>query len=110
MIRTRGKTSPVLTRASKRAGTLIEAMLREMQHGLKQPAKLGSKEWICLFGDKQSMVLNLQKLVQSLASLSESRTNPSNGLNHPEEDMMNLQDIQILSAWAEEEERAAPEA
>lgn len=111
MNRTRSTSTPALTRATKRASILIEAMLQEMQRGLRNPKKLESEEWSRLFGDKQSMVGNLQKLVQSLAALSEPRgKKPSAAMGHPEGGEMNRHDMQILSAWMEEDERAAPEA
>ncbi len=60
---------PASSRAVKRARVLIELMLREMQRGLRDPAHRTSEEWNKLFGAKQSMVVNLQKLVASLAAL-----------------------------------------
>ena len=60
MKRARSKNAPVLMRANKRAGTLIEGMLQEMQRGLRNPQNLESEEWLRLFGNKQSMVANLQ--------------------------------------------------
>lgn len=96
--------APALTRASKRATSLIEAMLREMQGGLRNPEKLKSAEWSRLFGNRQSMVANLQKLVQSLAALSEPRgKKPTLAMDHPEGELMNAQEMQILSAWLKEE-------
>jgi hypothetical protein len=110
MRRTRSTTAPALTRANKRASLLIEAMLHEMQRGLRNPKKLESVEWTRLFGDKQSMVGNLQKLVQSLAALSDPRGRKTSGAStHPEDAAMSMQDMQIL-AWMEEDEREAPEA
>jgi hypothetical protein len=57
------------TRAAKRANALIDAMLKEMQRGLRDPELFDSPEWARLFGAKQSMVVNVQKLVQALSAL-----------------------------------------
>ena len=104
MRRTGSKTAPALVRANKRASTLIEAMLQEMQRGLRNPQKMTSNEWKRLFGNSQSMVANLQKLVQSLAALSEPRGKRTTmGMGHPEGGAMHLQDMQILSAWMSDE-------
>ena len=79
-------------------------MLIEMQRGLRDPRRMEREEWIRFFGPKQSAVANLQKLVQSLASLDEPRAKkPSAALGFPEEGELTLQDRQILSAWLQDE-------
>ena len=100
MKRNRSKTALTLSRANARAFTWIETMLLEMQRGLRDPQRLESKEWIRLFGAKQSAVANLQKLVQSLATLNASRAKkPSAEGDYPEDAAIHSPEMQSLSAW-----------
>ena len=61
--------SQAAKRTAKRARSLIEAMLQEMELGLVDPHYRMTDEWERLFGAKQSMVVNLQKLVAALAAV-----------------------------------------
>ena len=89
-----------MARAAKRAGTLIEAMLKEMQRGMRHPHVLESPEWERVFGSKQSAVANLQKLVQALAVLPAFAAHPSNtaGADQPETTLSD-EEMQLLAAW-----------
>ena len=92
------------TRSYKRCITLIDTMLIEMQCGLRDPQRMEREEWIRFFGPKQSAVANLQKLVQSLATLKEPHgKKPDGGMDFQEEGALTLQDRQILSAWLQDE-------
>ena len=61
--------SSAATLSARRARRIIDALLKELQRGLKDPALLLKPEWEQLFGAKQSAVANVQKLVASLAAL-----------------------------------------
>ena len=65
-----------LQRASRRASTLIDGLMRQMQKGMRDPALLSSPEWEVMFGSKQSMVVNLLKLVQAMSALGDDNEKP----------------------------------
>lgn len=92
--------SRVSARASKRANALIEAMLREMQRGLRQPELLDGPQWERVFGAKQSMVVNLQKLVQALSALPvpEPATPKGASKNQPVQ-TLSAEEMRLLTAW-----------
>jgi len=97
MKRSQNIAAPHVLRASKRANLLIEAMLKEMQRGIRDPQRFESTEWERLFGNKQSMVVNLQKLVQALAvlpsALSCETSKPiQNGA-------LSAQEMELLAEW-----------
>lgn len=97
--------APSRRRASKRANALIEAMLKEMQRGLRDPHHLDSPEWERLFGAKQSMVVNLQKLVQALASLPEAEAGQAGRTGKPEPvDTLSAEEMRLLTQWIAERE------
>lgn len=102
MKRSPGAIAPMLTRASRRANALIDAMLKEMQLGLKQPERLESPQWERLFGAKQSMVINLQKLVQALGSLPLESPKPDIAANEKKEAPLNGEEMRILTQWLAE--------
>jgi len=104
MKRSKQRVAPSLARANKRAEALIEALLKEMQRGVKNQALLENPEWDRLFGSKQSVVVNVLKLVQALAALpSEADTQPSSDIAKPEGERLSDEEMRLLAAWLEEE-------
>jgi hypothetical protein len=83
MKRTRRRATPSLARANKRAEALIESLLKEIQRGVDEPTILESPEWERLFGPKQSVVANVQKLVQALAALPTEAPDKANKEKDP---------------------------
>lgn len=87
-------------RTSKQARAIIELLLEEMREGMTDPSRAMSEEWERLFGSKQSVVANLQKLVQALAVLPDGE-----GV---EEDAqaplppMSSEEVGILKEWLEQ--------
>jgi flagellar biosynthesis/type III secretory pathway chaperone len=101
------RASPSLSRANKRASALIEALLKEMQRGVRDQTLLESPEWERLFGNKQSVVVNLQKLVQALAALpSEADIQPSSETMKAEGERLSDEEMRMLTAWLEEGKRS----
>ena len=96
--------APALARASKRANALIEAMLKEMQMGLKDPERLDSPDWARLFGAKQSMVVNLQKLVQALASLPLEPPKVDRAMDVNQEAPLSKEEMGLLTQWLADRE------
>jgi hypothetical protein len=97
-----------LGRATKRASALIEALLEEMQNGVGDPELLKNPAWVQLFGDKQSMVVNLQKLVQALAVLpvlASKHAAPKKA--HREVTRLNDEEMGILTDWLTQRETEA---
>jgi hypothetical protein len=104
IMKRRPSATPALARTSQRAQVLIESMLREMQRGLREPSRLESPAWEQLFGAKQSMVSNLQKLVQALAALplagaSDASPPPAEPLAA---DALTAEEMALLAAWLAE--------
>ncbi len=98
------KRSPDAVRASaravKRAHALIDAMLKEMQRGLRQPEMLANPEWERLFGSKQSMVVNLQKLVQALAALPAIEDEKGKTKSSSEGvEALSAEEMRLLTQW-----------
>ena len=83
--------------SGRRAEKIIDLLLLEMQRGVAQPERLLTPEWEVLFGSKQSMVANVQKLVAALAALPEA------GAPGEEERATELplteQEMVLLTAW-----------
>ena len=99
MKRSPSALAPSLVRASRRANALIDAMLREMQLGLKEPERIATPEWECLFGTKQSMVMNLQKLVQALGSLPSKTPTPDSSMPADREVSLSAEEMKLLTQW-----------
>lgn len=91
--------SPVTERTAKRARLLIEDMLKEMQLGIADPTRREAEEWERLFGAKQSMVANLQKLVAALAALPEPPL--AQGKAEVAYDLTEAE-MKLLTAWLKE--------
>lgn len=102
MKKCRSADAPSQLRASKRAKTLIDAMLKEMQLGLKHPERLQSETWISLFGAKQSMVVNLQKLVQALGALPTDTERKAKSKNENQEMALSTEEMTLLTQWLNE--------
>ena len=95
------RAAPTLARVNKRAEALIEALLKEMQRGVSDQAVMERPEWERLFGAKQSLVVNLQKLVQALAALP-LEMEPSKETANPEGQRLSDEEMRLLTAWLEE--------
>lgn len=92
--------------SSWRAQRLIEAMLKEMQRAIRDPARFESPEWERMFGNKQSVVVNLQKLVQTMAALPiETAANEESA--QPKQAMAELspEEMRLLSEWVAQGDR-----
>ncbi len=108
MKKKRVSTTPQI-RAAKRAGQLIEALLKEMQVGLQDPERLESLHWVQLFGAKQSAVVNLQKLVQALSALPDAGgAKPTANAEYPEGEALSAEEMQLLTAWLGQEQVIGP--
>lgn len=96
----RSPNKPVSERAGKRAHQLIDRILKEMQAGLDDKTRLQNPEWERLFGTKQSMVANLQKLVQALMILPSDGTSKKGAAADVP---LGFKELQLLAAWTEED-------
>ena len=101
------KSVKAAQRAPKRARQLIEQMLKEMQLGLKDTSYRMSDEWASLFGAKQSMVVNLQKLVATLAALPDESISGEKADPAAEEPALQAEEIAMFKAWLLNEETHA---
>lgn len=91
--------NPTRRRTSTRAHSIIDTMLKEMQEGLKDPARMDDPEWTQLFGAKQSIVGNIQKLVQTLALLPDAQEENSAADSGQEVLTLTNEEAQLLVAW-----------
>ena len=97
------RAAPAHARATKRAEALIEALLKEMQRGVKNQALLESPEWERLFGPKHSVTVNVQKLVQALAALPcEEQAQVSKELVTAEGQRLSDEEMRMLTEWLAE--------
>lgn len=97
------KTNAIPKRTAQRVRTLIELMLCEMHACLKEPERLNDATWEKLFGPKQSMIANLQKLVGALVLLpeeSEAKTNPEKYGVAP----LTQEEMRLLTDWVRQKE------
>ena len=106
-VRTNAKTkrqsvkNPAALRTSKRARSIIELLLEEMRQGMRDPDRVMTKEWERLFGSKQSVVVNLQKLVQALSVLPDGEAVEE--VDSPTAlPPMTAEEVAILKAWLAE--------
>ncbi len=74
-------------------------MLKAMQRGMAEPEFLVSEEWAMLFGSKQSMVVNLQKLVQALAALPGEVAQPERESAKAAAQPLSAEEMALLTAW-----------
>lgn len=92
-----------LAQASKRAYALIESILKEMQRGIRDPSRLKHPDWELLFGAKQGVVANLQKLVQALSALPvEAASGTDAKPILADETPLSAEEMQLLIAWLED--------
>lgn len=92
--------SRACARATRRANALIDAMLKEMQRGLKRPELFETAEWERLFGAKQSMVVNVQKLVQALSALPSQEGHEIKGpAKHQPVERLSAEEMRLLTEW-----------
>ena len=89
-------------RASRRARQLIERLFVEMQQGLQDPSYCTSESWDLLFGSKQSMVTNLQKLVAALVALPDEAGAVSDAGKASDTLQFSEADMALLRAWIED--------
>lgn len=84
-----------------RARAILEALLSEMESRLHDGVVVDTTKWSTLFGEKQSMVVNLQKLVEVIDELSESEEKKPNPETSPQEGGKPLTDeeLKLLSEW-----------
>lgn len=90
------------TVASERAQGLIDALLLQMQQAIAtpKPSELNAKHWERLFGAKDSMVMNLQKLVQSLVALPNDDPCKTTVMDASREGReLTPEEMEILLAW-----------
>lgn len=86
--------------SSRRAQRLIEAMLKEMQLAVRDPARFDTPQWERLFGNKQSVVVNLQKLVQTLAALPQELPASTHSTEPPAAmSELSAEEMRLLSEW-----------
>jgi hypothetical protein len=97
----RPPASPALIASGKRIHALIEMMLEEMQRGLDDPDRLTKPEWTRLFGSRQSMVGNVQKLVQALAAIPAEDNSAEGGQEGKRP--LSLPEVALISAWMSNE-------
>jgi hypothetical protein len=89
----------VPARAVRRARTLIELLMKEMHASLRDPNRLTDDQWEKLFGAKQSMVMNVHKLVDALTSLPvPAATAQMQEAPAP----ITTQEMEMLKAWIAE--------
>ena len=84
---------------ARRARVLIDLMLGEMQRAITEPDYAQSPEWGRIFGAKQSMVMNLQKLVAALVALPEET---EDDCAEPSELPLTKEEVGLLTAWLSE--------
>lgn len=89
----------------RRAQIVIETLLSEIQRGIQSPDIIKSEEWKKLFGTKDSIVANVQKLVATLGDLPEHQgTYHTPGTPHPEEVPLTAEEVQILAEWIKDQQ------
>ena len=99
-IRTHPSAVKAKARSSARAKQLVEALLKEMQQGVRDPHYRESEDWVKLFGSKDSLVMNLQKLVATLAALPDDEVvvKPHQAAT----EAISQAEMALLKAWMEE--------
>ena len=95
----RSKIHPVHAGLTARIQRLIDTLLQNLQCTVTAPLTYDDAQWERLFGAKQGVVVNLLKLVQTLAVLPVEEVASTNQSNS-EAQQLNLQELAILQAWA----------
>lgn len=97
---------PELTEASRCAAEIIETLLQEMRRGVCEPARMSGEPWVKFFGEKQSVVVNIQKLVSALAALPTQEPRKDNNADVDQEvAILTPEEMKLLNAWLTEEYR-----
>lgn len=86
-------------RLCDQAHSLIETLLVQMRRGLDEPTYLLSEEWQRLFGAKQSMVANLQKLVSAFAALPKASPTVIEGDAWVLNGAITPAEVKLLQGW-----------
>jgi hypothetical protein len=75
------KSPPTLAKADDcdHVQRLVESLLAELSRGVSEPALRETDEWKTLFGTRQTVVVNLQKLVQVMVSLLDYKRSGEGG-------------------------------
>lgn len=96
-------------RTLKQAQQLISQLFEEMRLGFSNPRYCATPQWKAMFGDKQSMVANLQKLVATLLTLPVEEDMP-HGAAAVTLDSLTAAELGEFRAWMETElqKQAAP--
>ena len=101
-------SKPTFARTSKRAHILIECMLKEMQLALCDPARLEAPRWAQLFGTKDSMVVNVQKLIAAMAALPGTGAMKDNAKANNREDVsLSEEEVRLLTEWLADDKNSA---
>jgi hypothetical protein len=90
---------PARQRAARQANRLIEIMFKEMGAALKDPARMDEPEWQRVFGNKQSLVVNLQKLVQALGALPEELCAEDPKPESNQREALTAEEMRLLTEW-----------
>lgn len=90
----------VAQRTTRRARTLIELIMKEMHASLRDPDRLSPEQWDKLFGAKQSMIANLQKLVATLKALPDMEE-----AGGQRDAPITVPEIQMLTSWLAEQRK-----
>ena len=99
-LKTRPRTAKSRASSSLRARHLVDSLLREMQEGIRNPSYCESEAWEKLFGSKDSFVVNLQKLVATLAARPDE-VKPELNQQRLEEPITS-EEMVLLKAWLED--------
>lgn len=89
--------------ASSLAKNLVERMLKEMEGALDNPKIMKDEDWKALFGDKQNMIVHVQKLVQTLGALPENKRTRKKSKILKDEPRLSAEDTALLVAWLKEQ-------
>lgn len=90
--------------AVHRTALIVDAMLAHLQRGLEEPDWFTSPECEQLFGSGQSMIINLQKLVQALSALSQNLPTDESTRGRDNQEVSNLssEEMRLLAVWLSE--------
>lgn len=94
--------APARRRAARQANRLIEIMFKEIGAALKDPSLMDEPEWQRVFGNKQSLVVNLQKLVQALGALPEDTPAKAATAEESHQEGLTGEEMRLLAQWLEE--------
>lgn len=94
------------TRNQRRGSTVarltfvIELLLSELERGIDDPDIVTSTAWKKLFGEKDSIVTQVQKLAATLKSLREEPAKQNKAKKLPQEEVpLSEEEMRLLTAW-----------